>query len=73
MNASGNHSNLHMEEDPGVISKKDKPDNPLKVLYQRLDEERHALVRQLNGMHVFTVTGNSPVKCFVSAYFDQVF
>lgn len=45
----GNPSNLHMEEDVGVISKGEKAANPLKLLYQRLEEERHALIRQLKG------------------------
>ncbi|WAR25161.1 hypothetical protein MAR_010865 [Mya arenaria] len=45
----GNHSNLSMSEDPGAVSKKSKPDNPLKALITRLEEEKHALLRQLKG------------------------
>ncbi|XP_052249024.1 uncharacterized protein LOC127856876 isoform X2 [Dreissena polymorpha] len=46
----GNHSNLSMSEDTGAVSKKRAgPENPLKSLIARLEEERHALTRQLRG------------------------
>ncbi|XP_053377355.1 trichohyalin-like isoform X2 [Mercenaria mercenaria] len=45
----GNQSNFSMEEDTGAVSKKGQPDNPLRELYSRLEEERNALNRQLKG------------------------
>ncbi|XP_060592636.1 LOW QUALITY PROTEIN: trichohyalin-like, partial [Ruditapes philippinarum] len=45
----GNHSNLSMDEDTGAIGKKGEPENPLKELYSRLEEERIALNRMLKG------------------------
>ncbi|KAH3892178.1 hypothetical protein DPMN_016290 [Dreissena polymorpha] len=39
-----------MSEDTGAVSKKRAgPENPLKSLIARLEEERHALTRQLRG------------------------
>ncbi|KAL4226590.1 hypothetical protein ACF0H5_014574 [Mactra antiquata] len=45
----GNHSNFSMEEDVGSTKKKGAPDNPVKDLYTRLEEEKLALIRQLKG------------------------
>lgn len=46
---SGNKSNFSMEEDLGAVNKKGGPENPLKELWSRLEEERNALNRQLKG------------------------
>ena len=45
----GNHMNLHLEEYQGAVRKKNEPENPLKDLHQRMEEEKQDLIRHLKG------------------------
>ena len=41
--------NLHLEEYQGAVRKKNEPENPLKDLHQRMEEEKQDLIRHLKG------------------------
>ena len=45
----GNRINLHLEEYQGAVKKKTEPENPLKDLHHRMEEEKHELIKQLKG------------------------
>ena len=47
--------NLHLEEYQGAVRKKNEPENPLKDLHQRMEEEKNDLIKHLKGIHIDTV------------------
>ena len=43
--------NLRLEEYEGAVKKKNEPENPLKDLHHRLEEEKHDLIKHLKGRY----------------------
>ena len=59
----GNRINLHLEEYQGAVKKKNEPENPLKDLHNRMEEEKHELIKQLKGKRMFFF-GNPHIYLF---------